>query len=159
MVSYKPKKKKTNEEMKTTIRLTETQLINMIKRVINEQTNPSETDLVNINCWSPTRAANFSSMKFVNLKDEMGQKVLYLEPSAKVNTQVYTPQAGGEIQRFVFEKNPNIANRIGLNEDSYFLKHYVGGEKWCFVKFPQTDRNVAWEEFTKDNNIQTNSFS
>jgi len=159
LVSYKPKKKKTNENIRETVRLTETQLINMIRRVITEQSKPSETDLVNINCWSNTRAANFSSMKFVDLRDEMGQKVLYLEPSSKVNTQVYTPQAGGETQRFVFEKNPNIANRLGLNEDSHFLKHYVGGEKWCFVKFTQTDRNVAWEEFTKDNNIQTNSFS
>jgi hypothetical protein len=157
MVSYKPKK--TNEEIKRTVRLTETQLINMIKRVINEQNEPSETDLVNVNCWGPKRAANFTAMRFVDLKDEMGRKVLYLEPSSNVNTQVYSTQTGGEIQRFVFDKDPNIANSLGLGGDGYFLKHYAGGEKWCFVNFPNTDRNKAWEEFTQDYNILTKSFS
>ena len=149
MVSHK----KTNEEMKKTVKLTESQLINLIKRVINEQTEPSKTDLININCWSPSRAANFRGMVFERISNEQGKKVLYLSRAANLPSN---DSYGTGSERFVFEKEPIIANKLGLSDDNYFLKHYTGGEKWCFVNFPNGSRNENWEEFIKEHNIQNN---
>lgn len=147
MVSHK----KTNEEMKTTVKLTESQLINLIKRVISEQTNPSETDLINVNCWSPSRSANFKSMIFKELKNEQGKKVLYLSRASNLPSD---SAYNNESVRFVFEQDQIISQKLGLSEDDYFLKNYTGGEKWCFVNMSNANRNETWEEFIRENNIQ-----
>ena len=161
MVSYKPKKKKTNEEMKTIIRLTETQLINMIKRVINEGSNPGQDDLVNVKCWSAAGThQSFNNMKFSRLEKEAEKNVLYLlRPSGTPSGEAYQPahhNDGIDEVRFVFEKSEPIAMELNLPSDNYFLKNYTGGQKWCFVKLGIGDlRNDAWEEFVKNNNLQS----
>jgi hypothetical protein len=161
MVSYEPKKKKTNEEMKKTVRLTESQLINMIKRVINEGSNPGQDDLVNVRCWSAMGThQSFKNMRFSRLQQEAGQDVLYLvRPSDNPGGEAYSPEnhnAGSDEVRFVFEKSEPIAMELNLPSDSYFLKNYTGGQKWCFVKLGTGDlRNDAWEEFVTNNNLQS----
>jgi hypothetical protein len=43
-----------------------------------------------------------------------------------------------------------------MSNDNYFLTNYSGGEKWCFVVLGEGDlRNVAWEEFVKNYNLQS----
>jgi hypothetical protein len=161
MVSYKPKNKKANEEMKKTVRLTESQLINMIKRVINEGSNPGQDDLVNVTCWSAMGThQSFNNMRFSRLQQEAGQDVLYLaRPSDNPGGEAYSPEnhnAGSDEVRFVFKQNPVISTKFDMSNDNYFLTNYSGGEKWCFVKLGEGDlRNVAWEEFVKNYNLQS----
>jgi hypothetical protein len=51
MTSYKPKNKKTNENMKkNSIVLSERELISVIKKLINENVEPSKTDRLNLFC-------------------------------------------------------------------------------------------------------------
>jgi hypothetical protein len=49
-----------------------------------------------------------------------------------------------------------MSAKFDMSNDNYFLTNYSGGEKWCFVVLGEGDlRNVAWEEFVKNYNLQS----
>ena len=92
MVSYKPK----NESMKKTIRLTENELIKLVRRVLNEQSVPQDK-VINLFCQNKNLNDSFREyeLTFVNETDIKGgtkgggYKTIEMAPNSKIPRQEY----------------------------------------------------------------------
>jgi len=141
MTSYKPK----NESiMKKTIKLTESDLMRIVKKVLREQTAPKDK-VINLFCQNDIKDSSFRehNLTFNREEDKFGGlnaggfKRLYLTPSSLIPRETYEPD---EITLDIIpadKMNKNFLEKSKLDDQSgqtiYFISYRTGAPYFCSV--------------------------
>ena len=137
MTSYKPK----NESMKKTIRLTENDLIRIIKKVITEQTAP-KGKVLNLFCQSKNNSFRESGLTLDSEEDMYGGlnggglKRIFLTPSPTIPRESYEPSTvildvvpAAKMNKDFLEKS-KMANP---NQKIYLISHRTNITHFCSI--------------------------
>jgi hypothetical protein len=156
MVSYKPK----NESMKKTIRLTENDLIRMIKKVIKEQTEPKKGDYITLKCVNPNPKNSSGKIidgveysDYLENSQPLSDKLILQRPSGLPSDEVFS--SGGENDTYTINieliEDDVLKRALNVTDDNtYIMTYNVGGRFYCS---PKTKLSPTWESFFKEKNI------
>ena len=146
--------------MKKIVRLTESDLMRIVKRVINEQNTPTERDFISLKCASlnpnDSRAKMIEHViysEYLEKSDPLPAKLILKRPSDLPSNEVFS--TGGDS----VEYNLNIELVTGevlkralniTDDDTHVMTYNVGGRFYCT---PKSKLTPTWEAFFRDKNI------
>ena len=150
MTHYKPKNKQ-NESMKKIVRLTESQLVVLINRIIKEGTTPLENDLMTLTCLNPSDGSvqRINNVIYKNYSESgLSPKLTLSNPPNKPSSSIT-----GEYVISVERPTEKIKRHFNLKDESSLMTYSVGPTKYyCSSK----SFSNAWDSFFKEKNIKTN---
>jgi len=157
MVSYKPK----NESMKKTIRLTENDLIRIIKKVITEQTEPKKGDYITLRCINPNPNNNSGKIidqveysDYLENSKPLSDNLILQKPSGLPYDEVFSSDDGKDTYNLNIEliKGDVLKRALNINDDNtYMMTYNVGGRFYCSTK---TTLSPTWKSFFQEKNIK-----
>ena len=146
--------------MKRVIRLTESDLMRIVKRVINEQNEPKKGDYISLKCVSPN--PNDGRVKIIDrveysdyLEDSepLTDKLILQKPSGVPSDEVFSSDSGSDTYTLNIEPVTGEVLKQALkvtDGDTYVMTYNVGGRFYCT---PKTTLSPTWEAFFQEKNI------
>ena len=144
--------------MKKVVRLTESDLMRIIKRVINEQSEPKKGDLLSLRCINPltNNGKIIQPVEFVEYltdSDPLPDKLVVSRPSNIPSDEVFSSGGGNDTYTLNIElvNDPKLKQTLGItNDDTYVMTYNVGGRMYCTPKQPISP---TWDSFFTEKNI------
>jgi len=125
--------------MKKIIRLTESDLMRIVRRVINENTEPSKGDYLSLKCINPNTKNGkvIDSVEFYEYRDgpkPLSDKLVVQRPSGMPSDEVFSSGGGNDTYTLTVKliNDPNLKKDLGITIDNaYMLTYNVGGSFYC----------------------------
>ena len=146
--------------MKKIIKLTESDLMRIVKRVINENTEPKKGDYVSLKCVSPNPNDNRAKMidrveysDYLTNSEPLPAKLILQSPSGLPSDEVFSSAGGSDTYTLNIELITGEVLKKTLNvtdNDTYMMTYNVGGRFYCS---PKTTLSPTWEAFFQEKNI------
>lgn len=143
--------------MKKIVRLTESDLIRIVKRVINENTTPQKNDTISLRCINPLTNSGkvIDPVEFVSYIDAkpLPDKLIVQRPSNIPGDEVFSTGDGKSTYTLNIELIEDEELKKVLNitdEDTYVMTYNVGGRFYCTPKKPISQ---TWNSFFNEKNI------
>jgi hypothetical protein len=144
--------------MKKIVRLTESDLMRIVKRVINEQSEPRKGDYISLKCINPynnsgkvIEPVEFS--EYLDNSEPLPDKLVVQRPSGIPSDEVFS--SGGDNDTYTLSvtliEDPDLKQDLGITtENGYMLTYNVGGKFYCSSK---KTLSPSWTSFFKEKNI------
>jgi hypothetical protein len=144
--------------MKKIVRLTESDLMRIVRRVINENVEPSKGDTITLRCINPltNNGKMISPVEYVNYisnADPIPDKLIVQRPSDLPSDEVFSSDQGKGSYTLNIEmvKDEDLKRVLNItDDDTYVMTYNVGGRFYCTPKKPISS---TWESFFTENNI------
>jgi hypothetical protein len=143
--------------MKKVIRLTESDLMRIVKRVINEQSEPENGDVIKLLCVNPltNNSKVISPVEFSNYLDKsepLPDKLVVKRPSNIPSDEAFSSD-GEYILNIELITDPKLKQVLNItNDDTYMMTYNVGGRFYCTPKRPIS---ATWDSFFTDKKIKS----
>jgi len=146
--------------MKKIIRLTESDLMRIIKRVISEQTEPQKGDVIKLQCINPltNNGKIISPVEFAEYLGDskpLPDKLILQRPSNIPSDEAFSSGGGNDTYTLNIEliTDPKLKQILNItNDDTYMMTYNVGGRFYCTPKRPISP---TWESFFTEKNIKS----
>ena len=151
MTSYKPK----NESMKKTIRLTENDLIRIVKRVLTEQPEPKKGDYITLSCINPfnDNGKIIDQVEYLDYVETSKPHHLILQkPSWMPSDEVFSEGPDKYTLNIELIEGDVLKQALNVtNDNTYLMTYNVGGRFYCS---PKTTLSPSWKSFFQEKNIK-----
>ena len=142
--------------MKKIIKLTESDLMRIVKLVINENIEPKKGDYISLICANPKKnnSITINKVEYYNyIENNPSDKLILQKPSGSYSDKVYSSSSDGDYTLNVeLINDPDLKKDLGITTDNtYMLTYNVGGRFYCT---PKTTLSPTWETFFQEKNIK-----
>jgi len=144
--------------MKKVVKLTESDLMRIVKRVINEQTEPKKGDVIALRCINLLTNSGkvIQPVEYVDYLDNsepLPDKLVVGRPSNLPSDEVFS--SGGERDEYTLSieliSDPKLKQTLGItDDDTHVMTYNVGGKLYCTPKKPISP---TWDSFFREKNI------
>jgi hypothetical protein len=144
--------------MKKIIKLTESDLMRIVKRVINENTEPKKGDYISLKCINPyTKNGKVIEpvefYEYLDGSEPLSDKLIVQRPSGIPSDEVFSSGGGSDKYTLsvILIDDPDLKKDLGITTDkAYMLTYNVGGNFYCSSK---KTLSPSWSSFFKEKNI------
>jgi hypothetical protein len=144
--------------MKKVVRLTESDLMRIVKRVINESTEPSKGDVIALRCINLLTNSGkvIQPVEFVDYlenSEPLPNKLVVGRPINLPSDEAFS--SGGERDEYTLNieliTDPKLKQALGITDnDTHVMTYNTGGKLYCTPKRPISS---TWDSFFTEKNI------
>jgi hypothetical protein len=142
--------------MKKIIKLTESDLMRIVKRVINENIEPKKGDYISLFCANHKENNSITINKveyYKYIENNSSDKLILQKPLGSYSDKVYSSADDRDTYTLNIELITGDVLKKSLkvtDNDTYMMTYNVGGDYYCSSK---SKLSPEWEAFFKEKNI------